>query len=639
MKNVIAERITDFLKEHQPFIDLKYKDLLSISQEVVVKYLEKNEILFKIDEQTHPVFYVVQSGAVGLYANADENEVLVDQCDEGDIFGLRPFFASNKYLMNAKAKEESILYAIPIEVFKPFALSQPKILDFLLQSFASNTRNPLDEKKKGRLLSENYIYEKSDIETSAFKPIKYTTQPITAKATHVIKQIALKMKENKIGSVIIEKNNLPVGIITDKDIRNKIGTGEFSIDEQAKTIMSAPVYTVKNNISIAEAQLKMLHHNIAHLCVTEDGTDNSAIIGIISEHDVINAQANNPGVLIKSIRRCKNSAELKDIRDKISQLIVSSIEQSIPLFHVNKIVGKLNDAIQQQVIELSIAKMEEPPPVDFAWFNVGSQGRHEQLLLTDQDNAIVFADVKPEKYSETKKYFLSLAEKVTKSLNKIGYDYCPANMMASNEEWCKSYAEWLYQYHNWITSPAEKGILMCQIFFDLQYVYGHVELIDDLATEIHRKTRNNQLFYAYLGSEALKTPPPLGFFRQFIVEKDGEHKDQFDIKARALLPLIDMARLLVLEKDIRNITNTYLRFKKLADIEPQNAEIYEACADAFQTFNLFRTNEGLNNNNNGRFINIENLSKSDKVRLKNAFHYIQELQDIIKNRFHLTYFT
>jgi CBS domain-containing protein len=158
MKNVIAERITDFLKEHQPFIDLKYKDLLSISQEVVVKYLEKNEILFKIDEQTHPVFYVVQSGAVGLYANADENEVLVDQCDEGDIFGLRPFFASNKYLMNAKAKEESILYAIPIEVFKPFALSQPKILDFLLQSFASNTRNPLDEKKKGRLLSENYIY-------------------------------------------------------------------------------------------------------------------------------------------------------------------------------------------------------------------------------------------------------------------------------------------------------------------------------------------------------------------------------------------------------------------------------------------------------------------------------------------------
>jgi len=639
MKNVIAERITDFLKEHQPFIELKYKDLLAISQEIVVKYFEKNELVFKIDDQTHSFFYVVHSGAIGLYANADENEVLIDQCDEGDIFGLRPFFASNKYLMNAKAKEESIIYAIPIEVFKPFAFSQPKILDFLLQSFASNTRNPLDEKKKGKLLSENIIFEKNEIETSAFKPIKYTAQPITAKPNHLIKQIALKMKEFKIGSIIIEKNNLPIGIITDKDIRNKIGTGEYSIEDQAKTIMSAPVYTVRNNISVAEAQLKMLHHNIGHICVTEDGSDNSTIIGIISEHDVINAQANNPGVLIKSIRRCQNSAELKDIRDKITQLIISSIEQSMPLFHVNKIVGVLNDAIHQQVIELSIAKMENLPPVDFAWFNVGSQGRHEQLLITDQDNALVFADVAPEKYSETKKYFLSLAEKVTKSLNKIGYDYCPENMMASNEEWCKSYSEWRYQYQNWITSPEEKGTLMGQIFFDLQFVYGKIQLIEDLTTEIHNKTRNNQLFYAYLGSEALKTPPPLGFFRQFIVEKDGEHEDQFDIKLRALLPLIDAARLLVLEKDIRNINNTYLRFKKLADIEPQNSEIYEACAEAFQLFNLFRTNEGLTNNNNGRFLNIESLSKADKVKLKNAFHPINELHNIIKNRFHLTYFT
>lgn len=438
MKNAIAERITDFLKNHQPFIDLKFNDLITISREVVVKYYEKNEFIFKIDDQTHEHFYVVQSGAIGLYANSDETDVLIDQCDEGDILGLRPFFASNKYLMNAKAREESILYAIPIDVFKPFALKQPTILNFLLQSFASNTRNPLDENKKGKLLSENYILEKNDVETAAFKPIKYTSSPVTAKTNHSIKMVALKMKEHRIGSVIIEKNNLPIGIITDKDLRNKIATGEFSIDENVKTIMSSPVFTVRKNISVAEVQLKMLHHQIGHLCITEDGTDKTPILGIISEHDVINEQANNPGVLLKSINRSKNSAEIKEVRIKMTQLIRSSLEQSIPLQHINKVIGKLNDAINQKVIELSIAKMESPPPVEFAWFNVGSQGRHEQLLMTDQDNAIVFADVKAEKYDETKKYFLSLADKVNKSLHKIGYELCPANMMASNPEWCKS---------------------------------------------------------------------------------------------------------------------------------------------------------------------------------------------------------
>ena len=639
MKNAIAERITDFLKNHHPFKDLNYNDLIVISREVAVIYLEKKEYLFKIDESTHQHFYVVQSGAIGLFANADETEVLIDQCDEGDILGLRPFFASNRYLMNAIAKEECILYAIPIEVFKPFALNHPNILSFLLQSFASNTRNPLGEKNKGKLLSENYILEKDEIETSYFKPIKYTSTPITAKSNQTVKMIALKMKEKGIGSVIIEKNNLPIGIITDKDLRNKIATGEFSIDENIKTIMSAPVFTIKKNISLAEAQLKMMHHQIGHLCITEDGTDNTPIIGIISEHDIISAQANNPGVLLKSIKRCQNSSELKEVREKMTQLVRSSLEQSIPLHHINKIIGKLNDLINQRVIELSIAKMETPPPTNFAWFNVGSQGRHEQLLITDQDNALVFEDVKPEKYDETKKYFLALAEKVTKSLNKIGYDFCPANMMASNEDWCKSFSDWRYQYQNWITAPGEKGILMCQIFFDLQFVYGEEELIENLANEIHLKTRDNQLFYAYLGSEALKNPPPLGFFRQFIVEKDGEHKEQFDIKARAILPLIDAARLLVLEKDIRNVNNTFARFKKLADLEPQNAELYENCAEAFQTLNTFRTQSGLENNNGGRFIDLEKLSKLDKVKLKNAFHPIHDLHDLLKNKFHLTYFT
>jgi CBS domain-containing protein len=137
----------------------------------------------------------------------------------------------------------------------------------------------------------------------------------------------------------------------------------------------------------------------------------------------------------------------------------------------------------------------------------------------------------------------------------------------------------------------------------------------------------------------LKNPPPLGFFRQFLVESDGEHKDAFDIKSRALMPLIDAARILSLHQGIKKSTNTVYRFTKLAEKEPQNAVIYEACAEAFLSLLKFRTEEGLNMNSDGRYLNLNELSKLDKVKLKNAFQPINDVQEVIKNRFQLTYFT
>ena len=135
----------------------------------------------------------------------------------------------------------------------------------------------------------------------------------------------------------------------------------------------------------------------------------------------------------------------------------------------------------------------------------------------------------------------------------------------------------------------------------------------------------------------LKTFPPLGFFRQFLVENDGEHKDSFDIKNRALEPLIDAARVLILHHGLLEFTGTYQRFKKLAELEPQKAELYENCADAYTTLMRFRTEEGLLNNSDGKYLNLKDLSKSDKVKLKNCFQPINEIHDLIKSRFSLTY--
>ena len=639
MKNPIAERIADFLKNHPPFMSLGLEDLITISNQSQVVYLEKNQVLFKFDDQPHSFFYVVKDGAVGLSITADEKELLIDECDEGDIIGIRPFFAKDNYLMNAVAREESLLYAIPIAFFEKYVFANAAVSKFLLESFASNTRNPYNNEDKGKLATENTTYHDDENVFQYFKPIKHTENPITATKNATVKEIAEVMVKYKIGSIIIEENQLPIGIITDKDLRYKIATGIFTIDDTADCIMSTPVITVGANNSVAEVQLQMMQLGIGHLCVTSDGTPQSKIIGIISEHDVFTSQANNPGVLLKQTKRAKNAEELKSVRENLTQLIQNALNENIPIAHISKIVAEINTVITKRAIDLAIIKMDQKPPVDFAWINIGSQGRKEQLLMTDQDNALLFADVSPDNYDGVKNYFLQLAFYVTEMLSTVGYELCPAEMMASNTLWCKSVTEWKRQYDSWINNPGIEGILMCSIFFDYDFVYGTKELVDDITTTILKNIENNQVFFAYLGADALKNLPPLGFFKNFIIEKDGEHRDNFDVKGRGLMTLIDAARLLCLSNKITGANNTILRFKELSALEPQNAAIYDACAEAFSILQKFRTKEGFASNSGGRYLDLSKLSKLDKLKLKNAFNPINDVQEIIRTRFQLTYFT
>jgi len=639
MKNPIAERIADFLKQYPPFSSLNYTELVAIAEHIKVIYLEKNQVLFKIGDPTHDSFYVVASGAIGLSVIADAEETLIDKCDEGDILGLRPFFAKNNYLMTAKSREDSIIYAIPITVFRPYVAGNTSVLSFLLESFASNTRNPYDKDNRGKLISENVIFnEQTATDIQYFQPIKYTKNPITASVHDIVRHIAQTMSSRQIGSVIIQENQMPIGIVTDFELTSKIATGLYSIDTTADKIMTHSVITVPEDISIAEAQMMMLKHGVGYLCVTRDGTNKSIITGIISEHDVVAAQANNPGVLLKQAKRAGRSKDLKVVRDRLTDLIQNSIDKNIPISHITSVASEITAAITKRAVALAISKIGAAP-VRFAWFNIGSQGRKEQLLLSDVNNFLIFEDVEAEKYDNVKKYFLNLAEIVLETFEKIGYERSPLGINANNDLWCKSLTDWTKQYNTWINTPGEKGIHLSTIFFDYDLIYGDKEIERILTEEIFRKVENNQLFFAFLGTDAIKKPAPLGFFRQFLVEQDEEHKDTFDIKNRAITPLVDAARLFAISKNIKGITNTYQRFKKLADLEPQNADLYLECAEAFHTLHWFRTEEGLKTDSNGSYINLEELTKVDKVKLKNCFQPINEIQDLIKNRFQLTYFT
>jgi CBS domain-containing protein len=639
MENVIVERVADFLKQHPPFQDVESNQLLKLAGQVRVHYVPKRNFVFKEGDTAHTEFYVVQQGAVGLRSKSISSTDWIDICDEGDILGLRPLFADQTYAMEAVAREECVLYAIPIEAFKNLLLSNQAVMNFLLESFASNTRNPQASETKGKLLSTNYAYNEQQTTTDLdfFQQAFYTKNPICLSPRETIQQAAFLMNKHKISSLIIEENKLPVGIVTDKDIRRWVATGEISIAEKVSEIMSFPVACVPPNIHLADVQSILLQLQIGHLCVTIDGSPETEIVGVLSEHDIVTAQSNNPVALLKQIDRVHKIESLVRIRESLSSLLEAYLRTELPMPYTMKVSRLISQALMHRVIEISEEKIGKAP-VKFSWLGIGSQGRGEQILLTDQDHALVFEDVAEDILTSTQAYFLALAKEVSSVFAQLGYVFCPAEMMASNPSYCLSLSQWKQQFSKWINQASSENMMMCSIFFDFAKVYGEAELAEHISTHIYQKLKGNQSFFAYLAQDALKNPPPLGFFRQFVIENDGKHKDEFDLKARAIQPLVDAARVLILDKGVKTKNNTIERFETLMELEPQNEEIYAGCIKSFHVLSKFRAVEGFDHNTSGRYIDLSKLSKSDKMKLKRTFKPINEIQSLLKTRFKLTYF-
>ncbi len=632
MKNTISDRIFDFVKDIPPLSYLKNEDILTVSENIIVSYFPENHVIFKQNDPVHEVFYLIKEGAVLLTDELDP--VPINQCDEGDVFGLRAVIRKKNYLLTATAIEESIVYGIPSVYYEDFIKENKEANHYLLSIFAGNIPSNFgnedpDQEFKATLQDLNpFIYQ--------FIPINFSKNPLTCVANLPILQAAKLMSDQNVGSIIVtDDNNFPVGIVTDKDLRKKIATGRVNIEETISKIMSFPVVTVPPKLSQSEAQIIMLTNQITHLCVTQNGNPDSAVVGVISEHDILLNSANNPITIHKSIKRAKTISELKEIRQKTGLLLENYLQQNVPIEFITSIISNINEFITKKIIDFSILEMEEKPPTSFAWVSLGSQGRREQILLSDQDNAIIYANASSEKNALYKIYFLSLANKINVGLHEIGFDYCPAEMMANNPKWCLSLEEWKNQFHDWITVPDREKLMLCTIFFDFQDIYGDRNLSSELTKSIFKSIDHYPIFLNHFALNTVKTPAPLSFFRQFLVEHSGEHKDQFDIKLKAIMPLVDAARVLIFSNKISGINNTIKRFERLREVEPQNAYIYSQCIEAYTTLLSFRTSYGLLHKNTGRFIDIKQLNKVDRLKLKNCFKPIQEVQKLIQTRFQL----
>ncbi|RMB58024.1 CBS domain-containing protein [Dokdonia sinensis] len=630
MQNTIARRIYDFLKQFPPFSFMAKDDLITICTKAKVVYLDKDQIVFERDQSYQDHFYIVQQGAVKITRPSGDIIKVVDICDEGDLFGLK-VTSGNTYRTTATANEETILYTLPMGDFSAFAKANKAISNYLIAIYASNIKDPYTLQHSGDLLNTYEPDRNTDL--LGIEKAKYSTKIISCSPENLVKEGAKLMQEHKIGCLVVCNDKKPLGVLTNRELRNAVANDILREGTAVQEIMAQPVICAPPDVTVGQAQLILLKNGISHLIITEDGTSESKVIGVLSKHDIVVAFGNSPAELIKEIKRAPKTKILRAAWQKAMVLLQRYLDQNLPLSHILNIFSELKDALLHRTMELSLRKMESDPPVDFVWLALGSQGRNEQLLYTDQDNALLYENMPDDESEATKSYFIRLANRMNKRLHKIGYAYCPADMMGSNPLYCLSLEEWQVQFSSWIMNPTPQSMLLSGIFFDYRPVYGSNLLLDELTTHIYSQLTTSSVFFRFMAKDALKNPPPVSFFRNFLVESDGEHKDEFDIKNRAMAPLISGARVLALYHHIRDVNNTAQRFERLSQLEPENKELYESCAYAFKALLKFRVKQGLKNDNSGRFINLSDLSKSEKLKLKRCFKPLRDLQEVLRIRF------
>ena len=641
MANVVVNRVKEFLKKYPPFSFLFEEMLQQVAQEVELMYYTQGEYLFFQGEPAKSYFFVVKDGFINLTENRNGVTHIMEFCDEGDVFGVLALLGKRPYVLNAFAAEDTLLYAVPVGIFEKILEENNRVSLYFATGFASGkvvVRSDLAQSQMADRFFNQQSRENKVIVFSDQFPFRYSSEVLTGHKWENVGQAAKKMSMRGVGSiVVVDDHQHPVGIITDKDLRNRVLAAGKSTEIPVEEVMSRPVITIDKKCDFSSAYLMMIKNRIHHLIITEDGSPYSRVTGIASDHDILLSQGYSPAVIIHTMMRSLEVGELASLRDQAETLLMSYLENEMSINFLSKIISEINDVLIQRAVVIAKNKYDahyhDVSGVGFCFLALGSEGRGEQLLRTDIDQAIVYEEVKEEDQIRTQEYLLKIGKEVVDILTACGFQPCPAEIMASNPTWCQPLSVWKSYFERWILNPDPDSLLKASIFFDYRPVYGREDLAEALTGHIYDTVSKRKVFLNFLAKNALMNPAPLGFFRNFLVEKSGEHQDKFDIKLRAMMPLVDAARLLALDHKLVGVNNTFNRFEKLAALEPQHHDIFLEAAKAYEIFMRIRVIEGIRTGSSGRYINPDILGKLQRQLLKNAFVPIDELQKIIAVRF------
>ena len=598
--------IIDFFKSTLPLSQAKSQQLQQLITYTQIGYRRKGHIL-----TLKPNFiYLIRKGAISI---TDDNEKLFSLIGEHQWFGYN---AQLGIYLHA-CEEDTLYYRIDKNFFNKLFADNPAIESYFQ-----------DAKLESNLKAQKIIKQNSLLDNSVLSMSRANDAVMVDQSTS-IEKVAKIMTDKNVTSVVVTQDDSLCGIVTDRAFCTKVAALGLDTKSSIDQVMTKNPITIEHYKSGIEAMLLMANSYVRHLPIIK----NSRVVGMVTAADLLRKQSHNVVFLINEILASNSVDELVKISKQVPFLLQHSYESNLDEHDIAYSVSAVGRAINQQLLKQAEELLGDPP-VSYAWVVAGSLARSEQIAHSDQDNLIILSnDYQQALHGE---YFVQLADYVSNGLNACGYIYCPGKVMASNDKWRQPLAIWQSYFKNWIEAPKPKALMYASIFFDLKCIHGNSELLEELLSGVLRKTMKNTIFQSHMAANALHYTPPLGFFRNFILDKNGIDQSALDLKKKGVVPIIDVARVYALSHGIRPV-NTQDRLHMLIEMGGLSQSGASDLIEAYKFINFVRIKHqraqikmGASADN---YVLPKEISSLDQKHLKDAFMIVSDLQSAMSSQY------
>jgi len=626
---MITEDTINYLKGIPPFQFLDESAIRSIAGNLSMEYFPGNTLILTQDGPPSDSLRVIKKGGVKVYLSNDD-EIVIDYKSEGDSFGYLSLISGDKSRANVMTVEDTLCYLIPKKIILDIISNNPSFGEYFMKSFF---KNYLDKTYK-EMRSKNLLFKEGEklLYITAVKEI-ISKNAVTVPLETTIKEAAGIMSENRISSIIVvNAEGSPSGIVTDRDLRDKVVARGTEPSKPVTEIMSKGLVTVPAESTCFDALSTMIQRNIHHMVIT----DGKELAGIVTNHDFMMLQGTSPLSILKNIDRQQNADELGNIRDSINQTIALLLKEGVKASYILRIITELHDRLIHKIIELSIKEIGDPS-CPFAFFVYGAEGRKEETFKTVFRCAIVYNEQTT--YCEKKDmsdFCEQLIVHLQDTFSKCNLPLFDVHPLGEDRTIYGDITEWEQNILAALRSVDSSRVITAKKMLDLRAIYGDVSVVDTLKDSLYTQIRKSDKCSSVLYEYSVKHKSPIGFFKKFVVDESGEQLERFDVKEKCTSHIVDAMRALSIVHNIHE-TSTVERLNFLLRKGLFSQELKNDIGAAFEfMLHLLMQSQLAKKELNMKIDNViepDGLSMLEKKSLKEIFQIIPVLQDKVEYAF------
>ena len=539
--------------------------------------------------------FVIREGSVRIERHGQTVQVL----EEGETFGYTSLI-TGKATFDVVVEEALVAFELPAAVFRRLE-EDPR--------FAAHFAAGLGERLRASLEQSPVAAFQPDLSSEAGRLVR--GPPIWVGPDATVVEAARAMRDHRISSVLVRGD--PPGILTDRDLRSRVVAEGLGGDVPVARVATRPLWTMPEETPVYEAWMALVDQERHHLALVRDGE----VVGVVTSTDLMRSSAQGPVAAIRAVERLASRDGLRGYGARVAEMVSALLAARLDPVMIAGLVARLNDALLRPILRWAEADLG-PAPAPWAWLALGSEGRKEQTLLTDQDNALAFAD----DGAGARAWFQAFAGRVNDDLEAAGFPRCRGGYMARN--WLGTVAEWRERFRTWIHQPSQQGLLEAAIFFDHRRVAGRLDL-EPLQEEV-AAAGDQPIFLRAMAAEALRFAPP-----QMLLLRMRGGASVVDLKKQGISPIVFLARCYALETRSR-ARHTLDRIDAAVRAGLLDAEAGGNVSEAYRFLVGLRLRLQLRMLVAGRpvvdEVALSELTPLERTRLKESFRAVKAWQDL-----------